>query len=529
MATLKFCGAAGTVTGSCSLVKSESANFLIDCGLFQGNRTTQELNQQPFPFNAKDVDFLILTHAHIDHSGLLPKLTKAGFKGPIYTTPATGQLLDFMLRDSAFIQESNAERENKKRARRGQDPVVPNYTIADAEQTLSLVQVHEYEQWLKPKPDSDIRVRFWNAGHLLGSLSAEIEVPEKQETIRILFSGDLGPDEKAFHPEPDAPTDYDYIVCESTYGNRDREDYTLKVRRDAMRDELKEALGRGGNVVIPSFAVERSQELLHDIAVLLDAGEIPDADVYLDSPLARKATKVFIDHAGSMEDIEVDSEKLFRHPKFHIVESVEESKAVNQIQKNAIIISASGMCTAGRIKHHLKSNIYRPESTILFVGYQSPGTLGHIITSGAKRVRIHGKEYRVRAKIRRLGNYSAHADQPELVDWLVERGHARGGLFLNHGEDDSRSVLRALMIEKGYDADKVFTPAFDESFELVAGGSAKSTDRPAPRIPESQLQRDWHNDYAEFILNLSSRLQTTDSADERKLIMRNLADALEKS
>ncbi len=525
MATLKFCGAAGTVTGSCSHLQTEPATFMVDCGLFQGNRTTQQLNLIPFPFDAAKVQFLILTHAHIDHSGLLPKLTKAGFKGPIYTTPATKELLEFMLRDSAYIQESNADRQSRKNERRGQPPVEPIYTIADAEVTLKQIQTHPYEQWFAPVPG--VNVRFWNAGHLLGSLSAEVNVDEAGKTLRLLFSGDLGPEEKAFHPEPDASSGYDYIICESTYGNRDREDYTLGQRRESMQKELSEALRRGGNVVIPSFAVERSQELLHDIAVLLNTNAIPQATVFLDSPLARKATEVFIKHAGEMEDIEVEPSELFRHKNFRLVESVQESKAVNDIKQGAIIISASGMCNAGRIKHHLKNNIYRPESTILFVGYQSPGTLGHIITSGAKEVRIHGKEYKVRANIRRLGNYSAHADQPELVHWLTERGPVSGGLFLNHGEDDSRAVLADLMATKGYQRDQIFLPQFDESFELIAGTSAKSVDRPSPRVDTTQLEHDWHNDYAAFMMALSNKLQATDSAHDRQELIRHLRSAID--
>ena len=272
--------------------------------------------------------------------------------------------------------------------------------------------------------------------------------------------------------------------------------------------------------------MERSQELLHDIAVLLNSGEIPDATVFLDSPLARKATEVFIKHAGSMEDIEVDESELFRHPNFRLVQSVDESKAINRVKKNAIIISASGMCTAGRIKHHLKNNIFNKKSTVLFVGYQSPGTLGHIITSGAKKVRIHGKEYTVRAQIRRLGNYSAHADQAELLDWVTERGPVLGGLFLNHGEDDARQVFRELLVERGLDGSKVFVPSFDESFALVAGSPAESTAKPRPRIDPSQLERDWHNEYAAFILDLSTKLQATDSARQRRDLIRRLSEAL---
>ena len=332
MTTLTFCGAAGTVTGSCSYLESEVARFLVDCGLFQGNKTTQELNYQPFPFDPGAAEFLLLTHAHIDHSGLLPKLVKAGFGGAIYATSATCDLLEFMLRDSAWIQESNIDRLNKKLKRRGEPPVDPIYTMEDAEQTLMQLNPVEYETWFEPKPG--VRARFWNAGHLLGSGSAEVEIrdPESENALRLLFSGDLGPEEKAFHPEPDAPAGYDYIVCESTYGDRDRDDYTLQKRRDALRDELKLALGRGGNVVIPSFAVERSQELLHDIGTLLAEGAIPDATVFLDSPLARKVTQVFIKHSGAMEDIEIPEEELFRHENFRLVESVEESKAINNVK-----------------------------------------------------------------------------------------------------------------------------------------------------------------------------------------------------
>lgn len=524
MATLKFCGAAGTVTGSCSHVQTEAGAFLVDCGMFQGNRTTQELNYGELPFDASAAKFLILTHAHIDHSGLLPKLTKAGFRGPIYATPATVDLLQFMLRDSAHIQEYNAQRQNQKRERRGQELIEPIYTKQDAEKTLGQLEAIDYETWFEPV--DGVRVRFWNAGHLLGSASAETQIAEADKTIRMLFSGDLGPEEKAFHPEPDAPSGYDYIVCESTYGDRDRDDYTLEKRRAAMRDELQQALARGGNVVIPAFAVERSQELLHDIAVLLNTGEIPDAKVYLDSPLAAKATEIFIKYSGGMEDIEIRESELFQHPNFHITESVAESKAIASVKKNAIIISASGMCNAGRIKHHLKHNIYRKESTILFVGYQSPGTLGHIITSGAKQVRIFGKEYQVNAEIRRLGNYSAHADQMELIEWILERGPVNGGLFLNHGDDDARAVLKKMLAERGLKEEQIFMPVFDESFELVAGETAHSVDRPVPRVDVTQLQRDWHNDYAAFMIEFSNRLQAIDDAHERQELIQRMAATL---
>ncbi len=529
MATLTFCGAAGTVTGSCSLLESDRADFLVDCGLFQGNKTTRALNYAPFPFDPPAVDFLILTHAHIDHSGLLPKLVKAGFRGPIYATPATVDLLEFMLLDGASIQQSNAERTNRKRQRRGQPLVEPLYTAVDAEETLKLLRPFEYEKWFEPEPG--VSVRFWNAGHILGSASAEVKLDEgaSGNTLRLLFSGDLGPDEKVFHPEPDAPEGFDYIICESTYGNRERDDYSLETRRAALREELVGGLARGGNVVIPSFAVERSQELLHDIGVLLADGEIPDADVYLDSPLASKVTKVFIKHAPALEDIAVDESALFRDGRFRLVQSVDESKAVNRIDKGAIIISASGMCDAGRIQHHIKANIWRPECTLLFVGYQSPGTLGHIITGGARDVRIHGKEFKVRANIRRIGNYSAHADRGELADWILERAPVVGGLFLNHGEDKSRAEFREHLAGRGIDRDKIHRPAFDESFELVAGSAtSKGRVRQVAAAEEGAFERDWYNDYAAFNLELANRLERAKDGAERRRLIEKLAAAMEE-
>lgn len=529
MATLKFCGAAGTVTGSCSHITTDKATFMVDCGLFQGNKTTQKLNYEGFPFDPSKVEFLVLTHAHIDHSGLLPKLVKHGFNGPIYATSSTVDLLEFMLLDGASIQVSNTERLNKKKKRRGLPLVEPLYVVEDAEKTLKLLKAVDYGEWFEPK--AGVNVRFWNAGHILGSASAEMKLEEasSEAPLRMLFSGDIGPEEKVFHPEPEAPDGFDYIICESTYGNRDRDDYTLEKRRGAMRDELVAGLERGGNVIIPSFAVERSQELLHDIGVLLAQGEIPDADVYLDSPLARKVTKVFMKHVGVLEDIDVDPSELFRNPKFRMVESVDESKAVNRIKKGAIIISASGMCDAGRIQHHLKANIWREECTVLFVGYQSPGTLGHIITSGAEDVKIHGELFKIRAQIRRLGNYSAHADRSELIDWILERSPVVGGLFLNHGEDDARGALRKLVAEKGIDLKKIHLPAFDESFELVASG-VKSNGSSEVRSDEAAaaMQHDWHNDYAQLVLQLANRLEGAKDGQERQALLGKLLATLKE-
>ncbi|MEM7243738.1 MAG: MBL fold metallo-hydrolase [Acidobacteriota bacterium] len=527
MTQLTFCGAAGTVTGSCSLIRTNEVELLVDCGMFQGNRSVAELNEKPFPFDAGKIEYLLLTHAHVDHSGLVPKLVKEGFSGAIYCTQPTADLLEFMLADSASIQESNAERRNRWRRRKGQPPIEPSYRVEHAKKAMSLMRPIELETW--QELSKGVHLRAWNAGHMLGSASLELKLdqPGGDRHLRILFSGDLGPEQKAFHPEPDAPEGYDYIVCESTYGNRERDDYTLEGRRKALADELITGLKAGGNVVIPSFAVERSQELLHDIGVLLRSGELPPCKVFLDSPLAKKVTEVFIKHSAALQDIEVDEQELFRHPNFRLVQSVDESKAIQAEKSGAIIISASGMCDAGRIQHHLKDNIWRPESTVLFVGYQAPGTLGHVITRGSKSVRIHGRHFKVKARIRRIGNYSAHADQGELADWVMERAPVVSGLFLNHGEDKGRKALRDVLVERGMAAEKILLPRFDETFELVAG-TAQSKGRAAvERIDEATLEADWHSDYAALILDLADALEAQDDGQGRRELLGRLRGVLE--
>ncbi|WP_423065490.1 MBL fold metallo-hydrolase [Devosia sp. CN2-171] len=517
--TLYFHGAAGTVTGSCYRVVHPGGQFLIDCGMFQGNKTVRDLNYKPLPFDPKRIDFLLLTHAHIDHAGLLPKLTRLGYRKPIWATEPTNSLLEYLLPDAAGIQESEAERETKKRARRAEEPFQPLYTMEDAEEVLKLRQGVNYEQWIEPGPG--VRARYWNAGHILGSASIEVEVQDGNgKPIRILFSGDLGPDIKVFWEAPDAPAGYDYILSESTYGGREREDYTLRQRQESLKTEINTALGRGGNLVIPTFAVERSQELLHDIGYLIKTGEIDPRLVFLDSPLASKVTGVYRKYASMFDDVDLSANELFNDSRFRIVESVEESKAINSIRGGAIIMSASGMADAGRIKHHLRNNLPRANATVLFVGYQAPGTLGQIIQSGAKEVRIHSELVPVRAQVRSLGNYSAHADHSELVAWVTKRLPAHGAIFLTHGEDEERAALKAaLMHDDGLASDQVITPLLDDAFELRAEGIA-GVERPAERrVDLTQVTSDWHNAYASFIIDLSHQLQSAPNDKARIAVM----------
>jgi metallo-beta-lactamase family protein len=493
--------------------------------MFQGNKTVRDLNYKPFPFDPKAIDYLLLTHAHIDHAGLLPRLTHLGYRKPIWATEPTGGLLEYLLPDAAGIQESEAERETKKRSRRAEEPFMPLYTMEDATEALQLRKGVEYGKWIEPGPG--VRARYWNAGHILGSASIEVEVKDGDKTVRILFSGDLGPDEKVFYKEPDAPSGFDYILSESTYGGRDRQDYTLAERRQQLKTEINEALARGGNLIIPTFAVERSQELLHDIGLLIRDGEISPRTVFLDSPLASKVTGVYRQHAAMFEDVELSADALFNDPRFRIVEGVEESKAINQIRGGAIIMSASGMAEAGRIKHHLRNNLPRSNATVLFVGYQAPGTLGQIIQSGAREVRIHSELVPVRARIRSLGNYSAHADHSELVAWITQRLPAHGAIFLTHGEDEERAALKAaLMQDDGLASDQVILPLLDDYFELRAEGIAAAVKPAERRVDLSQVTSDWHNAYASFIIDLSQQLQNAPDDAWRRAVMDSLRTAL---
>ena len=524
MATrLTFHGGAGTVTGSCYRIEHGRGRFLIDCGMFQGTKTVRELNYGSFPFEPNTIDFVLLTHAHIDHSGLLPKVSKHGFRRTIHATEPTADLLSFILPDSGHIQESEVDRLNRRNRRRGREAVEPIYTRRDAEHCLRQIQGVPYERWIEPGPG--IRARFWNAGHILGSASIELHIDDGADQLHLLFSGDLGPDEKVFHLDPEAPAGFDYVVCESTYGDRDRADATVEERRRALRDEINAALTAGGNLLIPAFAVERTQELLHDIGVLMAERQIKGVPVFLDSPLAHNATRVFAKHAGALEDIALDQDELFRNRNFRFVESVEESKSLNQITGGAIIIAASGMCEAGRIRHHLKNNLWRAKATVLFVGYQAPGTLGRLILDGEKQVRMFGEEVAVKARIREIGNYSAHADQKELVDWMVERQPVHGGIFLTHGEDQARAALREHLSAAGLAEDLIHLPRIDDRFELVAAGAPAAQPRRA-RIPDSEIARDWHNEYAVLLLDLSRQLDRLPGDEARRQLLRRVRAAL---
>lgn len=521
---LSFFGAASTVTGSCYQIEHDSGRLMIDCGMFQGTKTIRELNYRDFPFQTGKIDTLLLTHAHIDHTGLVPKLVAQGFDGPIYGTPPTVDLLDFMLPDSAHIQEWEVERINRRNRKRGRPLIEAIYGKRDAARALELTRAQEMNEWFEPM--RGIRARYWNAGHILGSTSIELEVTDtaSERPIKLLFSGDIGPTEKSFHDEPDGPSGVDYVVCESTYGDREREDISLEERRARLKTEVNEAMQAGGNLVIPAFAVERTQELIYSLVSLMQAGDIKDSPIFIDSPLAIKVTAAFAKHKSALHEVDPNM-TVFRDPRIRYTQEVDESKAINKIKSGAIIMSASGMCDAGRIKHHLKNNLWRRESTVLFVGYQAPGSLGHLILNGEEVVKIHGEEIKNRARIRRIESFSAHADQGELIAWVKARLPVNNTIFLSHGDPDAMGVFKTKLAEAGCSPKHVMTPELDDAFDLsVSDQPARhsAADEARSRIEPAalQAQEDWHNLYARLSLNLGRRLQAMPEADRTTLLKR---------
>jgi metallo-beta-lactamase family protein len=462
---LTFLGAAREVTGSSYLLETDGVRFLVDCGMFQGGRETREKNRRAFNFDPATIDFVILTHAHIDHSGLLPRLVALGFRGAIHATRATCDLLAVMLPDSAHIQEKEAEYENLGRfrqgmTRRGGDTrrmtrdTAPLYTVAQAQASLKRLNAVDYDLEIAPHPQ--VRCTFRDAGHILGSAIVEVWVGEGSRRRKIVFSGDLGQPARPLLRDPTPIFEADYLLVESTYGNREHKSMA------ATQDELVEAVNdtierKGGNVIIPAFAVGRTQDMLYLLADLTRQARIPRLSVFVDSPMATAATEITFKHMALL-DAETH-ELMGRHGgaahfrKLDFVEDVEESKALNRITGGAVIISASGMCEAGRIKFHLRANLPRRESTILITGFQAAGTFGRRLVDGAKRVRLLGEDIPVRADLYTLGGLSAHADRSALLAWL---GHFRGQprqVFVVHGEDSVATGFAAdLQKQFGWDA-----------------------------------------------------------------------------
>jgi metallo-beta-lactamase family protein len=526
--TIRFCGAARTVTGSCHLLQTETERLLVDCGMFQGPKTVKALNYAEFPFKPADIDAVLLTHAHIDHSGLIPKLVRGGFRGPVWATRGTIDLCSFMLPDAGNIQESEVVTLNRRNAARGRAEVAPIYTQADAVRSLDAFRPVDYETWTTVMPG--VRARYWNAGHLLGSASIEIEIAgagDKGKPLRVLASGDLGPDAKLLEPTPEAPAGLDYVICESTYGNIDRPAITAEARRQRLAAEVRQAHAAGGAMLIPAFAVERTQELIVDLVDLMERGQVPAAPIFLDSPLAIRATQVFREHASSI-DAGVDVERLLSSPYLRCTETVDESKSIARLTGFHVIIAASGMCDAGRIRHHLKRWLWHSKATVLFVGFQAQGTLGRFLDDGAKAVRIQGEEIKVAARIRHIDDYSGHADGPELARWIAARRPIARGAFLVHGEERGLAGLSERIAERTVPAAKVFTPLLDDIYELTTAAPTPLDATQRRRLrPEAVVNLDWHNDMSKLILDINASIEAAADDRTRGVIIRRLRRALE--
>jgi metallo-beta-lactamase family protein len=495
---IKFLGAARTVTGSCFILEAMGHRFAIDCGMHQGNRAIESRNWDTAPYEPEGIEFFLITHAHIDHTGLLPRMVREGFRGLIYATIPTKDLLSIVLMDSAHLQEMDANWKNKKQLRRGDGKILPLYTTKDAETTLPLCKGIPYEQPFEPFPG--LKVNFRDAGHILGASLIELWLEEKGRSTKLVFSGDIGRPAQLLMADPSVVTGADFLFVESTYGDRDHknEDDTLSELAEAIAYSYRNK----EKVVIPAFAVERTQEMMYSMYLLSKRGLLPpDMPIYIDSPMAIHVTEIFRRHTDYLDDetramIE-RGENPLRLPQLHLSLTTEESMAINKLQGPAIIISASGMADAGRIRHHLRYNLWRSGASIVFVGFQAQGTTGRKIVDGAKTIRLFNEDIAVKAKVFTINGFSAHAGQSQILDWLGHFETPGMQVFLVHGEYAAQQVLAARIRERyGFEA---VIPDYLEQIELRPGEKLQRVSFPekaAPPIDWKALLGDMETGFA---------------------------------
>ncbi|MBT8132771.1 MAG: MBL fold metallo-hydrolase [Gammaproteobacteria bacterium] len=458
---LSFYGGAGTVTGSKYLLDTGRTRLLIDAGLFQGLKKLRLLNWRQPPFDIDNIDALLLTHAHIDHGGYLPRLVRLGFSSPVYATPASIDLAELLLMDAAKIQEEDAKYANKKGYSKHR-PALPLYTAEDSEAACKLMRPAKFGDWTEIGPDT--RVRFLNMGHILGSAMIEVHVDNGADPLRIVFSGDVGRYDVPLHSNPDPIPDCEYLVVESTYGDRNHKHHSVE---DQICDALKPCLERGGTALIPAFAVGRTQLVTLTLRQLINDGKLPDVPIHIDSPMAVDATRIYSEHRGDHTLDSMLSEdgrsRLFPN-NVHFSKSVDQSKALNKMPGPRIVISASGMLTAGRVLHHLKRLLPDPKNLVMLVGYQAAGTRGRRMIEGGETVKVHGEHIPVRAEFMQLGGLSAHADRDELLRWIQSGTRTPDTVFVTHGEEDSQHAFAQLLQEKLQC--QTHTPELDQSYTL---------------------------------------------------------------
>lgn len=513
-------GAAKMVTGSNFLLRTDKYNILIDCGMFQGSKDIERLNYEPFPYDPKEIDFLFLTHAHIDHSGRIPKLVKEGFRGRIITTNPTYDLCKIMLIDSAKIQESDVEWENRKRQRAGKEPIEPLYSMEDAEYCLRYFEPYFYGQRIKI--NDNIQIRFRDAGHILGSSILEMWIKENNEEIKIVFSGDLGMPNRPIIRNPEYIDEADYLIIESTYGNTAHESYEESTEK--LIDIINKTVLRGGTVIIPSFAVGRTQELIYQLNKYYEYNptieEHMKIPVYVDSPMAVDATEAFKRNSSSFDDearqLVLRGDNPFEFENLRYVKSQEESMALNKYTFPKVIISSSGMATAGRIRHHLKHNLWDERNSLVFVGYQAEGTLGRILLDGIKRVKILGEEINVKAEIYNLAGFSGHADQPMLLNWIGRFRKKPKKVFLVHGEEEPATAL-SQEINRIYGIETII-PNIGDSFNIEKSEVELTSQT---EILPSQLKAEIEKELNTAHLQLEALIDNFTSLMDDKLIYNN--------
>ncbi len=524
---IEFLGAAKIVTGSNYLITTDKWKFLIDCGLFQGGKEEEAMNEVAVKYDPGEIDFMFLTHAHIDHSGRIPYLVKKGYRSEIYATEATVDLCEIMLLDSANIQESDAEWENKRRIRSGKAPIEPLYTMEDAQRSLSYFRPCHYEEIIKV--NDEISFRFTDAGHILGSSILELWIVENNETVKVVFSGDLGMPNKPLLKDPAFIKSADYLIMESTYGNSVHDDYAKSM--DELTQIIDRVSERGGTVMIPSFAVGRTQELIYQLNNYYSKDTIHEHQripIYIDSPMAIRATKAFMDNAYYFDDetkeIIRSGDNIFEFPNLNYVNSVEESKALHRVNYPRVIISSSGMANAGRIRHHLKHGLWDERNAVVFIGYQAIGTLGRILLDGAEKVKLLGEEIAVKAEIFDLVGFSAHADEPMLLDWLNHFEKKPVKIFLTHGEEDE-SVPLAKTIKEMFHIDTI-VPSLNDEYSLNTTGRDLEE-----KISKEDMEKTLYEDFRliqDNMQNLSNRKELFDTgkmkAEEYSEIKRTLND-----
>jgi len=531
---IQFCGAATGVTGSCHLLTSGEHKILLDCGMFQGGKAMEQLNREPFPFDPAEIGCVVISHAHIDHCGRLPLLVKQGFNGPIYATDATADLLEVMLKDSAHIHEQDAEQINRKRRRAGAPELVPLYTMKDAEAAIRLVVPKHYDQLFEL--NDNMKAVFNDAGHILGSAITELWVTEGEKTSKIVFSGDLGMEHRPILRDPTFIKKADYVIMETTYGNRLHEANEKSI--SSLINIAIETTKRGGNVVIPSFAVGRTQELIYELNKIYDGtgpehDALKDVPVYIDSPMALAATEVFKKNAHIYDEEATAYILRNDHPMefagLRFTETSEESKALNEDGVPKIIISASGMCDAGRIRHHLKHNLWNEKNSIVFVGYQAEGTLGRNLIEGAKTVTLFGEEISVNAQVYNLEGFSGHADRDMLFKWITGFKDKRPkSIFLVHGEQDAKVDFAAYLKEHaGLDATVV--SGFDV-FELDEGSTLLEDAAEHDFVSDAEVSKvrmrisEMHRQLENILYDTNLAMQTEVDKDKLSEIKNAVAD-----